>query len=169
MQRLLFSTLLSLIVFQGIAQRKPMEPSLLVGYQRYFQDSTMGFLNIGYSGFFEHESLYHFTKRSRFSASALVNPWTNVYGLQVGGSYSYVATGGVNMNIMRQVPLSDRLWRINVNPFVGIDIWFLSFHIGYNLQIELQPPLAPEPPPLGKLNYTVNAYLPLKRNKRMYR
>ena len=169
MRKLAFTIFLGLLVFHSTAQRKPMESALLIGYQRYFNDSSMGFLNLGYSGFFEHESLYHFTKRSRFNASALINPFTNVYSLQVGGSYSYVATGGVNMNLMRQLPLGDRLWRINVNPFVGIDIWVFSFHIGYNLQIELQYPGAPDPPPLGKLNYSLNAYWPLKRNKNMYR
>lgn len=169
MKKLLVCILFGILAINGMAQRKPMESSLLVGYQRYFLDSSMGFLNIGYTGFFEHESLYHFTKRSRFNASALINPFTNTYGLQVGGSYSYVATGGVNMNVLRTVPLSDRLWRVNINPFVGIDIWFLSFHIGYNLQLELQPPLTPEPPPLSKFSYTINAYWPLKRNKQMYR
>jgi len=99
----------------------------------------------------------------------LLNPTAHLYGLQVGGSYSYVAAIGFNANVIREFPLKDGSWKLNLNPFVGLDFWFMSFHIGYNLQAELQSPFTPPGPPLGKLNYTFNIYWPLKRNKRMYR
>ncbi|MBI1183537.1 hypothetical protein GC194_04665 [bacterium] len=155
----------------GLAQRKPMESSLLLGYQKYFGNalSNTGFLNLGYTAFFEHESMYHYTRRSRFAASALLNPFSNLYGLQIGGSFSYVIAAGFNANVIRQVPLVERTWQANLNPFVGLDFWFMSFHVGYNFQAELHPPLSPAPPAISRLNYTLNIYWPLKRNKKMYR
>jgi hypothetical protein len=155
----------------GFAQKPPGEPSLLLGYQRYFRDvlGPVGFANLGYTRFFEHGSLYRFNRYSRFAASALINPVRSLYGLQISGSYSYIITGGVHVNVIRQVPFIVRTWQGNIEPFLGIDIWFLSFHIGYNLQVELHPPLTPPPPAIGRISYTLNAYWPLKRNKSMYR
>ncbi|MBI3141276.1 MAG: hypothetical protein HYZ16_00460 [Bacteroidetes bacterium] len=155
----------------GLAQKPPGEPSLLLGYQRYFRDvlGPVGFANLGYTRFFEHGSLYRFNRYSRFAASALINPVRSLYGLQISGSYSYIITGGVHVNVIRQVPFIVRTWQGNIEPFLGIDIWFLSFHIGYNLQVELHPPLTPPPPAIGRISYTLNAYWPLKRNKSMYR
>ena len=151
------------------AQRKPMESSLLIGYKKYFADAPLGMVQLGYTGFFEHEGLDHFTRRSRFMANALFNPMRKFYGMQIGASYSYLFAGGFTINVIRQVPLVERTWQANLNPFVGLDFWFCSFHIGYNLQVELHPPLTPPPPAIGRLNYTLNIYWPLKRNKGMYR
>ena len=154
---------LSLVHFTD-AQRKEMESGLLIGYERY----TFGFANIGYSAIFEHESLYRFTRRSRFAASTLFNPTRSLYGLQIGGSYSYLFSAGMHINIIKNIPLW-RSWMVNINPRVGLDFWWASLEVGYNFQVELQPPLTPPSPPLGRFNFTANIYWPLKRNKRMYR
>lgn len=156
-------------VFHSHAQRKPMESSLLIGYQKYFPVYPLGMFQLGYTGFFEHESLTHFTRRSRFTANTMINPIRNMYGIQVGGSYSYLFAAGFNFNLIREFPLVERTWQGNLNPFVGLDFWFFSFHVGYNIQLELNPPLASPPPPIGRLNFTLNLYIPLKRNKGMYR
>jgi hypothetical protein len=185
MKKVLFLLLAFLAAANIYAQRKPMEPSLILGYQRYFKGTSTitdsfgnevpfpvpyaGFLNIGYSGFFELESNYAFTRRARFNASALINPFRNMYGLQMGGSYSYVLAGGFKANVIRQIPFMERTWMVNLTPQIGLDIWFMSFMMGYNLQLELSPYNAPPPPPLGRITYELNIYWPLKRNKRMYR
>lgn len=185
MHKILLTFIISFFAAECFAQRLPMEPSLIVGYQHFFKGNMeltdtlgnpytvdvapRGFLNLGYSAFFEKESNYAFTRRVRFNASALLNPFQKQYGLQLGGSYSYVIAGGFNVNVIRQIPLVERTWMINLTPQVGIDIWFMSFMIGYNLQAYLQPFNAPPPPPLSKWTYTLNAYWPLKRNKKMYR
>lgn len=166
---LLLFVLLTALAFQSEAQRKPMESSLLVGYQKYFPVYPLGMFQLGYTGFFEHEGLTHFTRRTRFTANAMFNPMRSMYGLQVGGSYSYLFAAGFNFNLMREFPLVERTWLGNLNPFVGLDFWFFSFHVGYNVQIELNPPLAAPPPSVGRLNFTLNAYIPLRRNKSMYR
>ncbi|MFY0675396.1 MAG: hypothetical protein JXQ87_18515 [Bacteroidia bacterium] len=185
MKKALFLLLAFSFAANVYAQRKPMEPSLIVGYQRFMKGTSnitdslgnevtinvasAGFFNIGYSGFFELESNYAFTRRARFNASALLNPVRSQYGLQVGGSYSYVLAGGFKANIIREFPLVERTWMVNLTPQIGLDIWFMSFMMGYNLQLELSPFNAPPPPPLGRLTYELNIYWPLKRNKRMYR
>ena len=161
---LLFSCLALLLTSALYGQRKEMESGLLLGYERY----TFGFVNVGYSALFEHESLYRFTRRSRFAASALFNPGRSLYGLQVGGSYSYLFSAGMHLNIIKNIPLW-RSWQVNINPRVGLDFWWASLEVGYNFQVELQPPLTPPAPPLGRFNLTANIYWPLKRNKRMYR
>lgn len=165
---LLICFFISLVQFSN-AQRKPMESGLLIGYQKYFPVYPLGMFQVGYTGFFEHEGLTHFTRRTRFTANAMFNPMRKLYGLQVGGSYSYLFAAGFNLNVIRQVPLVERTWQANLNPFVGLDFWVFSFHVGYNFQIELNPPLAAPPPPMGRLNFTLNAYFPINRNKRMYR
>lgn len=150
------------------AQRMAREPSLLIGYQRYFPGEPLGFGELGYSLFFEDENIHRLTRRARFSANALLNPNANLYGLQIGGSYSYVVAAGMNLATVRNFPIT-RSWRLMVNPFVGLDIWFFTFHIGYNLQLELDAPTAPPPPPLGRVNYSLKVYIPLVKNKQMYR
>ena len=145
-----------------------MESSLLLGYERYFLGVPAGFGRIGYTAFFESESLYRFTRRARFFASAMVNTKRALYGFEFGGSYSYVVTGGVKMAMVRNLPLTQT-WRFLVNPFIGIDIWFASLHIGYNLQAESKPRLALPPPAVGRLSYSINVYIPLRKNKEMYR
>ena len=183
MKKVLFLLLAFSAAANLYAQRKPMEPSLILGYQRYMKGTSTitdslgnevainvpftGFLNIGYTGFFEFESNYAFTKQARFNASALLNPVKSQYGLQVGGSYSYVLAGGFKANVIREFPLAERTWMANLTPQVGIDIWFMSFMMGYNMQLELSPFNAP--PPLGRFTYELNIYWPLKRNKIMYR
>lgn len=168
MRKSLLAFLFLLVGLQGFSQRKPMESSLLLGYQRYFIGVPLGFGNIGYTAFFENESLYRFTTRSRFSSNLLFNPKVSLYGLNVSASYSYVLAGGLNMTMIRQFPIVQS-WRLMINPFVGLDFWFVSLHVGYNLQVELHPPLSPPPPPIARLNYTLNFYIPIKKNKRMYR
>lgn len=146
------------------AQKQPMESSLLIGYQKYVQ----GYLNVGYSAFFEQESMYGVTRRTRLNVSALANPAWSLYGLQFGVSHSYVFSGGMNVNIIRNIPIW-RSWVANFNPNIGIDIWFFSLQAGYNFNLSLQPELAPPPPPLGRWNLTANFYIPFKKNQRMYR
>ncbi|MGB0429066.1 MAG: hypothetical protein ACPGLV_01240, partial [Bacteroidia bacterium] len=181
MKKVLFIAFALAFASQLYAQRKPMEPSLTIGYQRFMTGTTRftdslgekqtgvrvdaftGFLNLGYTGFYELESNYRFTHRARFNASALINPFKNMYGLQLGGTYSYVLAGGFKANMIRTLPLSDQLWMVNLTPQVGIDIWFMSFMMGYAFQINNAPPS----PQLSRLSYELNIYWPLKRNKRM--
>lgn len=172
MKRLLLLTLLIIPLqknaFAQFEMGVPMESALLIGYSHYFMNIPTHFVNLGYSGFFEHESLSANTRRSRFNANLLLAPWQSLYGIQVGGSYSYVGAIGAQVNMIRVMPFT-RSWRANISPFVGLDFWFASIQLGYNLQIELQPPLTPPPPPIGRLHLNINIYWPINRNKRMYR
>lgn len=171
MKKILLFCIILGAALPAMSQKVTNESSLLLGYQRYFKDtmSSLGMINVGYTLFSEHESLYRFTRRSRFTASALLNPGKKQYGLQVSGSYSYLLAVGFSANVTREIPFVEKNWALRLSPFVGLDFWFLSFHIGYNLTSYAFPALAEPVLTTKPWNYTLNAYIPLKRNKNMYR